>query len=354
MQVDGAAVLQDLACERAGQRQHRPVGRDIHDRGERVRADRSDGSAQVGLDEDGRARRAHDEPLIRSQPQDVAGAVRGGDGGVRFGRKRDTDRGGETRHEPHVLGIRAQVELGEERDLRDAFGQLDPVEWRTRRTAAGRHRYRPPAGAFDLLAGRRAGRAGRAGFAVAPRVLRIEQHGRRDLRLHRGAVEHRREHALSHPTEPALDHRERERPSERGALIRRRDVAEHRDRRPAEVRVGRDELDALRQERVGIHRQQADELLAVEPKKVGPHVRSPPDEVLLLRHDPVHAQVLRCDGPVGLLADDRIALLSSEHVQRLCAIRGDAVRGAGRHDGLPEPPAVPGRHIQLVRQLAGE
>ena len=131
-------------------------------------------------------------------------------------------------------------------------------------------------------------------------------------------------------------------------------MAEHRDRRPGEVRVGLDELDALGQERVGVHWQHADELLAVKPKEVRSHVRSPTDEVLLLRHDPVHAQVLRCDGPVGLLADDRVTLLSSEHVQCLCAIRGDAVRRAGRHDCLPEPQAVPGGHIQLVRQLAGE
>ena len=56
---------------------------------------------------------------------------------------------------------------------------------------------------------------------------------------------------------------------ERGTPIRRRDVAQHRDRRDTEVGVGDDQLGAFGKEPVGVERQQADQLLPVRPTGIG-------------------------------------------------------------------------------------
>ena len=46
--------------------------------------------------------------------------------------------------------------------------------------------------------------------------------------------------------------------------------------------------------------------------------------------------VLRGDGAVGVLADDRVALLGAQHVHGLGAVRGDVELRAGRVHVLPD------------------
>ena len=45
--------------------------------------------------------------------------------------------------------------------------------------------------------------------------------------------------------------------------------------------------------------------------------------------------VLRGDGAVGVLPDDRVALLGAQHVHGLGAVGGDVELGTGRGDVLP-------------------
>ena len=60
--------------------------------------------------------------------------------------------------------------------------------------------------------------------------------------------------------------------------------------------------------------------------------------------DPVEAEIVRRDGAVGLLADDRIALLGAQHVHRLGAVRRDAelapAAGIASHSSRPRRPST--------------
>jgi hypothetical protein len=146
--------------------------------------------------------------------------------------------------------------------------------------------------------------------------------------------------ARSDAVATAGDQGEPERAPEGDAPVARGDVPEHAGghRRVA----GLDELRALGQQVLVVERQQADQVLAVLTERVGPVVRPLADEVgLLLGHDPAHAEVLRHDRPVGVLADDRVALLGAQDVHGLGAVRGDAVGGTGLVQGLPESEGLP-------------
>ncbi len=131
-------------------------------------------------------------------------------------------------------------------------------------------------------------------------------------------------------------------------------MAQHRDRRGGQYAVG-DQLGALGEEDGRVHGQQADEVLAVGADGVGAGVGALADEVgLLLRHRPAHAQVLRGDRAVGVLTDDRVALLGAQDVHGLGPVRGDAVRGTGLVQRLPQREGVPRRHVDLVGEFTGE
>ena len=95
-------------------------------------------------------------------------------------------------------------------------------------------------------------------------------------------------------------------------------------------------------------RQQPDELLAVGPRGVGAGERALAEEVALRRRDdPVHAEILRRHGAVGVLADDRVALLGAQDVHRLGAVRR-------RLDRPPELEPAAAVHVHLERELARE
>ena len=57
---------------------------------------------------------------------------------------------------------------------------------------------------------------------------------------------------------------------------------------------------------------------------------------------------------VGVLADDKVALLEPENPLRLHAECADAEVGAAVQERLPDVQAVAGWHVQLVAELAGE
>src|SRR5262249_19077986 len=75
---------------------------------------------------------------------------------------------------------------------------------------------------------------------------------------------------------------------------------------------------------------------------------------LLLGDRPPQAQVLWRDGAVGVLPDDRIALLRAQDVHGLGAVRRDAVRVAGLEQALQDRDRVPGADVDLEGELAGE
>ena len=60
---------------------------------------------------------------------------------------------------------------------------------------------------------------------------------------------------------------------------------------------------------------------------------------LALETTQLHPEVLRGDGAVGVLADDRVALLGAQHVHRLGAVRRDVELLAGGGDVFPDVPA---------------
>ena len=65
-------------------------------------------------------------------------------------------------------------------------------------------------------------------------------------------------------------------------------------------------------------------------------------------------EVLRGDGAVGVLADDRVALLGPQHVHGLGAVRRDVELRAGRRTASHSASPYQARHVDLVGQLAGE
>ena len=129
-------------------------------------------------------------------------------------------------------------------------------------------------------------------------------------------------------------------------------MPEHRHRR-SEAR-GLNDLSALGKDSPGVFGQQSDQLLAIGPARVGTRQRTLAQEVLGARHEALHPQVDRRHRPVGVLADDDVALLRAQHVHRLGAVRRDAVRSTGLHQRFPHGPTVIGRHVDLVGELARE
>ena len=100
-------------------------------------------------------------------------------------------------------------------------------------------------------------------------------------------------------------------------------------------------------------RKQAHELFAVGTGRVLPSQRALTDEVLalLLRDDPVHAQIDRRDGSIGLLTDDHVSLLCPQHVQRLGPVRRDSFGLAGLPDGIPYGSSAQSFDVHLERKL---
>src|SRR6185503_6837498 len=172
--------------------------------------------------------------------------------------------------------------------------------------------------------------------SVTARALRVDQHGAGHLRCHDAVLERDVDRRpLARP--PVLEQGERERPAERGAVVAGGDEPGHRDGHRS-VRVVH-ELGALRQPLGG---EEADELLAPRPLRVRALVRAAPDEVaLVLRDHPAEPEVLGRDRPVGVLADDHVALLRAQHVHRLGSVRRDAVRLPRVPDRLPQREPVP-------------
>src|SRR5437773_2145209 len=91
---------------------------------------------------------------------------------------------------------------------------------------------------------------------------------------------HRTTTASSTKEVVGADHRERERPTEDGAPVTRRDVPQHRHGRLDRI-GGRDDLGALRQQRRDVVGQQADQLLAIGSRRVDADERALADEVAL-------------------------------------------------------------------------
>ena len=77
------------------------------------------------------------------------------------------------------------------------------------------------------------------------------------------------------------------------------------------------------------------------------------DEIgLLLRHQAVEPDIAGRDRAVGLVADDDIAFLGAQHMQRLGAIGLDAELGAGGEDCIPQAAAEIGGRRHFVGELA--
>src|SRR5580704_15762838 len=78
-------------------------------------------------------------------------------------------------------------------------------------------------------------------------------------------------------------------------------------------------------------------------------------EVVLVELDrPVKPRAEAAGQAVGVLADDKVALLKAQDALGLHPERRDPEVGAAVHQRLPDVQPVPGRDVQLVRQLAGE
>ena len=79
------------------------------------------------------------------------------------------------------------------------------------------------------------------------------------------------------------------------------------------------------------------------------------EEVVLVELDrPVQRRAEAAGQAVGVLAHDEVALLQAQDALGLHPERRDPQVGAAVHQRLPDVQPVPGRHVQLVRQLAGE
>src|SRR4051812_45882000 len=180
--------------------------------------------------------------------------------------------------------------------------------------------------AMPMLSGRRSKAARhpssgwvRSSSAIATGSFGIDQHRAGDLDRDEGAVDGDVD-GVADALPAALDQGEGEGAGELGAAVAGGDVAEHRHRRGRQLAVGEElhDLRALRQDGLPVHGQQTDQLLAQRVLVSDPGEGPLADEVgLLLRDGPRHAEVVRGDRSVGVLPDDRVALLGPEDVHGL-------------------------------------
>ena len=114
------------------------------------------------------------------------------------------------------------------------------------------------------------------------------------------------------------------------------------------------QLGPFRRSRPPILRQQPHPLFAVGALGVRARQGAFAKIVLLLRQQPLHAQIQGRDGTVGVLTNDDKTLLRPQHMHGLGAVGRDAVRRPRRHDALPQGGGQVAFHIDLERQLAAE
>src|ERR1700693_2072482 len=194
------------------------------------------------------------------------------------------------------------------------------------------------------------------GSAIAARTFRIVEYGWTDPGRDHPAGEWR-PHDLAVAGAAALDQCQGKAAADAWPEIARGDMPDHRRGRRAVPR--RDELRPLWQHLLRVFRQQADELLAVGSRGISAGKRATAEKVpawiirvsVDQRGEP---QIDRGHRAVGLLADNDVTLLRSQHMHRLGAVGSDAVRLAGGDQLLPEREAIIGRHVDLVAQLAGK
>ena len=109
----------------------------------------------------------------------------------------------------------------------------------------------------------------------------------------------------------------------------------------------RDELRAFLQNHRRIDRQQPDQLLAIRPIKVRQRQRAPADEIATADR-PAEPNIIRGDGPIGLLTDDDEALLGAQHVHRIGAVWGYITLP----QRIPNPLRLGGRYVDLEAGLS--
>src|SRR4051794_18237893 len=112
-------------------------------------------------------------------------------------------------------------------------------------------------------------------------------------------------------------------------------MAERRGAPPRPALLG--DLRALLEHGVWIGGEQADQLLAVGPDHIGAAERALADKILLGGAD--HAgkpEIVEGHRAVGLLPDDEVAFLGTQHMHGLGAVWCNAVRLPGRPDRLPD------------------
>ena len=81
--------------------------------------------------------------------------------------------------------------------------------------------------------------------------------------------------------------------------------------------------------------QQADQLFAVWPRRVGARQGSLAQAILGLGHHGTQAQIDGRHRAIGILADDDVTFFGAQHVHGFGAVGRDAKFGARRVDGFP-------------------
>ena len=100
--------------------------------------------------------------------------------------------------------------------------------------------------------------------------------------------------------------------------------------------------------------EQADQLFAVRACGVAAGERAATQKVLGGGDHAAHAQVVRRDRAIGVLAHDDVTLLGAQHVHGLGAVRRDVELRSSGHERSPNRRAVMRGHVDLKGQLAGE
>ena len=330
-EVDRADAGQHGGGRRALQPHQRAAVGEVEDRRELAGAGQAllEGGAQRG----GRTRRAEREPLPGGGPDEQ--------------HRSGPDVGAQRAPEPHAQGLAARaVERGADEHLRER-GLV-----RERGGAGGRPRADLPAvedgggGGGDRAARQRDGPAVRVRHAGA--LLR----GRRGRGSVTSATTSRpsgRRTVTRVPT-AASSRSSCARPIERPSVGDiRLDVT-----RPAMPPAPVEDLAGLRGHDRPVERAQADQA-RVGVAAVLPHQLRLADEVRLVELDQLVDTGAEALGQaVGVLPDDRVALLEAQDALRLDAEGAHAEVLAGGHQLLPHVQAVRGRHVDLEGQLAGE